>query len=275
MINSKGQKIELAVFDIDGTLASGEGAYPSAVEALKIIHEKGVPICIATGRSLPELPEEIKKAANPEYLIGINGCMICNVKTEEILVNHKIPYESACRIIRIVNKHNSGYCVYDSYRDMTDRESLRNWDRLLKEGITEIWIPEDTVDDLIDYVDNSNGVSKICGFLKDDDAYLAMRKEAEAVEGIIVTQAVHNEIEVIKAGINKGVSLKELCASIEVSPENVVCMGDGENDAEMLAAAGISVAMGNACEKTKSVAKYITDDCDKDGVYNAVMKLFF
>jgi hydroxymethylpyrimidine pyrophosphatase-like HAD family hydrolase len=51
-------------------------------------------------------------------------------------------------------------------------------------------------------------------------------------------------------------------------------MGDAENDAEMLAVSGVSVAMGNACEASKTAARYLTDDCDRDGVYNAVMRFF-
>ena len=47
--------------------------------------------------------------------------------------------------------------------------------------------------------------------------------------------------------------------------------GDGGNDTDMLAYAGIGVAMGNATAEPKAAADYITDDVDHDGVRNALL----
>ena len=49
-----------------------------------------------------------------------------------------------------------------------------------------------------------------------------------------------------------------------------VFVGDGVNDVCMLEAAGHGVAMGNAVPETKAAAEYVTDDIDKDGVYNGL-----
>ena len=51
-------------------------------------------------------------------------------------------------------------------------------------------------------------------------------------------------------------------------------IGDSDNDAEMLRAVGMPVAMGNADAALKNLAKYITADCDHDGVAQAVYHLF-
>ena len=47
-------------------------------------------------------------------------------------------------------------------------------------------------------------------------------------------------------------------------------IGDGENDIGMLQHCAIGIAMGNAADNTKKSADYVTDDIDKDGVYNAL-----
>ena len=49
--------------------------------------------------------------------------------------------------------------------------------------------------------------------------------------------------------------------------------GDTMGDYGMIAYAGCGVAMGNAVEELKAVADYVTDDVDKDGLYNAFNKL--
>ena len=54
--------------------------------------------------------------------------------------------------------------------------------------------------------------------------------------------------------------------------DDVTFFGDDFTDIEMLKAAGTGVAMGNAIDELKQRATYITDDCDKDGIYNACVK---
>ena len=49
-----------------------------------------------------------------------------------------------------------------------------------------------------------------------------------------------------------------------------MAFGDSENDASMLRAAGIGVAMGNATPEALASADYVTDDAEKDGIYNAL-----
>ena len=55
-----------------------------------------------------------------------------------------------------------------------------------------------------------------------------------------------------------------------IQPEESIAFGDSENDNEMLRAAGIGVAMGNALEETKAASDYVTDDCDDEGVAHAL-----
>jgi len=58
---------------------------------------------------------------------------------------------------------------------------------------------------------------------------------------------------------------------ISVTKEEVIVFGDDYNDVEMLHEAGISVVMGNANDDVKAVADYVTTECDKDGIWNALM----
>ena len=53
-------------------------------------------------------------------------------------------------------------------------------------------------------------------------------------------------------------------------PEESLAFGDSENAASMLRAAGIGVAMGNATPEALASADYVTDDAEKDGIYNAL-----
>ena len=55
--------------------------------------------------------------------------------------------------------------------------------------------------------------------------------------------------------------------------EQLVCMGDGMNDLEMMHFAGMGVAMGNAEEELKALADYVTLPIEQDGILDALEKL--
>ena len=62
-------------------------------------------------------------------------------------------------------------------------------------------------------------------------------------------------------------------AEMGIDPKNVLAIGDGENDLEMLELAGVSVAMGNGKELVKDSAMYVTISNDDDGFAKAIEEL--
>lgn len=73
-------------------------------------------------------------------------------------------------------------------------------------------------------------------------------------------------IEINPRGVNKASGLQIVCDTVGVQPNQVLAFGDSLNDIAMFEYAGYSVAMGNAQEKVKQAARFITYDCDEDGV---------
>ena len=55
-------------------------------------------------------------------------------------------------------------------------------------------------------------------------------------------------------------------------PDEVLAIGDQDNDIDMIEAAGVGVAMGNGTEKLKASADFITKHIDDDGFYYAMEK---
>lgn len=60
---------------------------------------------------------------------------------------------------------------------------------------------------------------------------------------------------------------------MNLSSENLIAIGDEENDLSMIKLAGIGVAMGNAVPAVKEAAQRVTSDCDHDGVAEAIGKI--
>ena len=68
---------------------------------------------------------------------------------------------------------------------------------------------------------------------------------------------------------DKARGIRRLMDALGAPVEDVVVFGDGTNDLKMFDPAWLSIAMGNARPILKEAADYVTDACDKDGIWNA------
>ncbi len=76
--------------------------------------------------------------------------------------------------------------------------------------------------------------------------------------------------EAVLHGNGKGVGIERVCRLLGVPVENSIAIGDSENDLDMFAHAGISVAMGNASAAALAAADRVTGRCGEGGVAQAV-----
>ncbi len=76
--------------------------------------------------------------------------------------------------------------------------------------------------------------------------------------------------EVMQKGITKATGIACFERLLHLDHSQIIAMGDGVNDKEMVAYASVGVAMGNGDDEVKKVADYITTSVENDGVYNAL-----
>ncbi len=79
-------------------------------------------------------------------------------------------------------------------------------------------------------------------------------------------------IEITHRDAKKGLALEQLCRHLGISMEDVMAIGDNVNDSSMLSKVGLPVAVGNAKEEIRQMAKYVTASNDDNGVAQAVEK---
>lgn len=82
-------------------------------------------------------------------------------------------------------------------------------------------------------------------------------------------------IEIMPQNVDKASSLDRMLQTVGLTRENAICCGDGFNDISMIKYAGVGVAMGNAQEKVKEAADYITGSNDKDGLVEVMEKFIW
>ena len=79
-----------------------------------------------------------------------------------------------------------------------------------------------------------------------------------------------NDLELMPPGVNKGLGLQKLAAHLGLTMAEVMAIGDGGNDVDMLEQAGIGVAMANASEEAAAADHVLAYSNDEDGVAKAV-----
>ena len=77
-------------------------------------------------------------------------------------------------------------------------------------------------------------------------------------------------LELLPQGVDKGYGLQQLCRYLQLSPQQVMAIGDEENDLAMLRFAEYGVAMDNATDDVKELACFVTRNNDQDGVAWAI-----
>lgn len=100
---------------------------------------------------------------------------------------------------------------------------------------------------------------------------LAQDARFEAAPSVMFGGQLKN-IEVNRRGVSKGRALEALAARLGCGLQNVMAVGDSDNDLSMLRMAGLGVAMGNAPEHIRAAADAVTADNKADGAARAIEK---
>ena len=120
------------------------------------------------------------------------------------------------------------------------------------------------VDDVFEYIHRSinkiifKGLKKNVGKLN-----LYIQNHPLDYTGCRITSG---SIEVNHASVDKGKAILYLMDLLNIDNQNVICFGDSANDHSMFRILENSIAMKNADDKTKALAKYVTDTNDEDGI---------
>lgn len=263
-------KIKMIGFDLDGTLLTDQkelGEY--TVQILKRAVEEGIVILPITGRPLCGLPKEVTGLTGLRYAITANGARILDLKNAAVLKEQLVSVETAEKILDILGNYDSLREIYYDGTGYAEREKLEQIDHFFEEGPMAEYVrsTRQPVENLMDkFRKESREVDKVQGVFADLGEREAALDEIRKLEGVTITGALHNNIEVNAAGVDKGNALLWLAQYLGIAPEETMAFGDGNNDITLLEKAGTGVAMKNGIEEVKHAADRITEKTnDEEG----------
>ena len=267
--------IKLIAIDMDGTLLNEKKHIEKAQkEAIHEAIEAGIKIVLCTGRPLYGILPFYKELGLQEldqegYVILNNGCSVHKTKDWELIECSEITPDDMEHLYKFSEKYDINFTLVDEMHYFNigrkPTKELIMDAQFVFSDITDITLEE-----------AKSGKYKIVKvmFLGDPEEMKKFQTEyedtiKERYEGVLSQSYVY---EVLPKGYNKGTGLKNLAEKLGIKQKEVMAIGDGNNDVEMLEYANYGVAMGNASELAKNAAKYTTDTNENDGVAKAIRK---
>ncbi len=266
--------IKLVVLDLDGTLLNSEKRVnPMDKEAVKRALKSGVSVTIFTGRSYHSARKYIKELGIRVPVVFQNGALIMDFSTGRVLKMVELSGEIARKVVEISREKEVFYIVYTEFSTvkdmMVDRPYKGPYGYYMKQNSWRIYFVRDVLDHLgksvaeVAFIGRKSSAREIALEMKGEEASIIKSTEKEG----------ESFWEVFGPGCSKANALNFLLKHFGVSKDEVMFIGDGYNDVEILKVVGLPVVMGNAPDDVKKYAMYITADNDNGGVAEAIEKL--
>ncbi|MCY6958961.1 Cof-type HAD-IIB family hydrolase [Clostridium brassicae] len=267
---------KLICLDMDGTVLDDKKKISHRnKEAIKRAHDKGVKIAISTGRVFASARYYAEILGIKAPIIASNGAYIREKDKDEVIYESLLDKEVCKNICHIIEKYDF-FNYFNTYNRIIANKPFpkQNIYRLMNEELpNNMKISLDVVSDIKEILeDDSNRIVKFISISDDYENLNKAREEIDALGGLEIVRSNINNFEVMNKGCSKGSAVERLSEFYGIKKDEVICIGDSENDLSMIKYAGMGIAMGNGEDYIKSNAKYVTDTNNNDGVAKAIEK---
>lgn len=251
--------VKMVLFDLDDTLIPDNGTLSErTAQGLEKLHENGVVLVLASGRSVEELEIRLEgwhMKYGVDAIIGLNGCEYKNLHTGQLHATHKLQPETMAAVLEAM--HEAGFKFIPMlYRGMTLLAAKRTpvMERSAANAKRSLEI-----------VDEAELCRVPCAkiMLRTDDGEEVVKMEewlkTNSVPDTSAFKTQPTLMEFSIPGISKATPLDELGKEFGVKREEMLAFGDSTNDNQLLIDAGKGVALANAAHDTLAIADDVTE----------------
>lgn len=263
--------VKLILTDFDGTfLDSKHNISKANAKAFGDLVNAGVIAAVASGRSrigtLASMSPELRTAMKYDGYPGIflNGGVVYG-KNGEVLSCTVVP-ASAQKLL--LDKMEELGILNNILGYTADRVLCIEKNPYTMKSYAVYKEPEPDKISLEEFMTTGFVKLVVCGTIESTDRVRPIL-EPQLQEYLRCVRPLDWNIEFVNRSVSKAVGAKLLLSHLEISPPEVLAMGDGENDIQLLRLAGVSVSVANACDSAKTAADYCTV-CNDDCAFHAV-----
>ncbi len=270
--------IQLLVLDLDGTLLNSQDKVSETNrQAIRNAVKLGVVVAIASGRMRQESQFVLDELPEIRYFIGMNGSLVEDLHTGSALYDRPLPKEKAEQLI---DKLENAGLFYQIYARGGAYISKRWVGRMAESGMSEHYLARygDKVQEWTREHQENTPVYKM----------LAVTGNKKETVALLHSLFVHDDsvklfcslpdlgyYEIVPRGIDKAKALAFLCQYLGIASQNVLAMGDSENDLCTLRFAGQAAVVANATPILRQTASYFALSNDQDGVADAIQHYIY
>lgn len=254
-------KRKLFAFDIDGTLLnSHKEILDSTVTSLDKLRKNGHIVMVATGRSRFLIQDILNKLELENYIVCNGSAAFLN---HQQVYKNTLNSKSLQRLIKSLNEKKIDIAVtsLDGIRRTSSIDVPKMSEAMISIGGSH---PEFDSNYAVE-----NEIYQGLAFYGEE---IEHKFEVEFPEFRFVRWHEYC-VDVIPEMGSKAVTILKLAEKLNISREDIITFGDGNNDLEMLKLSGVGIAMGNASKEVKQAADMITESNDNDGIYRALKDL--
>jgi Cof subfamily protein (haloacid dehalogenase superfamily) len=259
-------RIRLIAADLDGTLMGESLRFsPRLRTALREVRKRGVQFTIATGRIFAEALPYAGQLDITAPLICSQGGYIRSLDSPHPLYEATMGLELAQEAIHLSRRATWHLHIYLDDVAYTDQpwRSEEEYRQLL--GMRVQHVP-----DLLAFLHQPPAKFLIIADEPEEATRLDEELRARFAGRLRIVRSYCTFVEGNPLEASKGQGLAWLAAHLGIPQQEVMAIGDQDNDADMVAWAGLGVAMGNASPGVKAVANYIAPPVEEDGAAEAI-----
>lgn len=269
----------LVALDIDGTLIAWvDGDDPRDVRVSPAVHgavraavAAGTHVVLASGRSahgmtpiadLLDLPATPGSSDDRLWIVASNGAVVVRHPPTEVV--REVTFDAAPAVREVLEHHPNAIVAVEErgvgYRvnrhfpagELTGEMIITDVEEMVAQPVSRVIIrdPDATAEDFVE---------------------LAGRLGLHQTSYVVGWTAW---LDLSPAGVNKAAGLAHVAAQLGIDPSDVLAIGDGRNDLEMLAWAGRGVAMGQSIDEVRQAADAVTASVYDDGVAAELRRFF-
>lgn len=268
--------IKLIALDLDGTTINNDRKISKRNRAaLQKAAEQGVNIVIATGRPFSALPADVFEIDAIRYVLTSNGASITDLAENKTFYENCLSPLATERSVALLRQYPYIIECFVKGIAYIDGAYYRQVERSGKSfrDVEYILTTRNPVEDIYQFMlEHKGSIENININFEDISEKPAMREKLLTIPEATITSSFAHNLEIGGATTSKAEALRQMGKLLGIDSSEMMAAGDSPNDIAMLRACGFPVAVGNAVDEVKAVAKYIAPPNDEDGVADAVEK---
>lgn len=222
------------------------------------------------------------------YIIATNGAILKDIKHDTYLINMSLLDEQIQGLVDVCKRNNLEYEFMTTKCEVADAKY--SYRRVVDPMYDNMGVPFNYQANLEEYIDNLEDSIPLFAINGTEEELATCYEQIASISGLQISgQCIRTTplkdtegklktlayYDIMRQGVTKASAIECLARHLEIRKEEIIAVGDGGNDVEMLQTAGLKIAMLNAKPELKAIADIITPvDNNEGGVGRTINAIY-